>query len=198
MPVPELHTDRILFTRIAEGDEAAFETVFRQYSASFLPFLNKLLGTEQLAQDVIQETFYKLWVSRAQLKTLDNPGGWLYTIMSRAAYQQLRTETRYQKKMAAAMATTLTAEPDNTKDLELKKIREVIEASVKELPEGRRKIFRLVKLEGHSRREAAEILGIAENTVKNQLAAAMDQVQQALKNAGYESLPAILIISLLG
>ena len=141
----------------------------------------------------------QLWINRDQLDQVNNPAGWFYTITSRRAYQQLRNDAKAQLEVAGLLQNLPRIEEnDAARQLQMKKIREALDKAVRDLSEGRRKVFTMIRIEGLSRKETAAMLGISENTVRNQLSSATEQIHAALKNAGYSSLPLILILATLG
>jgi len=175
--------NRQLFARIAEGDEQAFRQVFHAYNRILFPFITAIVKSDTDAREIIQEVMLKLWVNRDMLTTVENPGGWLRTVAAHAAYDYLRKAAAYELMLARVQLVQPDAEKTIWNDFDARLVRKTIEEAMEKLPERRRQIFRMSKIEGFSRREIAERLGISENTVRNQLADAVEFVRDHLKRS---------------
>jgi RNA polymerase sigma-70 factor (family 1) len=180
-----------LFKRIAEGDEAAFREVFHYYNKKLFPVVVGLVRSEPDAREVIQEVFIKIWLNRASLPEMANPGGWLYTTASNVAYDHLRSKATYQLKLR--QLSTVDLDRDLEEQLDAKYTKALIDEAVAQLPLRRRQVFQLARLEGYSRKEIAEKLDISEHTVRNQLVEAVAFVQDYLERHASIYLPAVLI-----
>ena len=195
------HTDTELFALIAKGDETAFRQVFHQYNKRLFPFVLSLVKSSADAKEVMQDVFIKLWLHREKLEEVENPGGWLHTITTNATYDFLRNQARYELRLSEfqnlqASQSQLEIVHQNT---ETTATQDLVQAAIKELPLRRRKVFQLIKLEGYSRKEVAELLDISENTVRNQLSEAMSFVEDYLtRNHIVLSVPlSILLVTLM-
>ncbi len=148
---------------------------------------------------MVQDIFLKVWLKRETLPTVENPGGWLYTVAANTAYEHLRKEARYSlhlQKISTRLAATDPNLSDIHEQFDTKEVKALIAEAVDKLPLRRRQIFRMARLEGFSRREIAEILGISENTVRNQLTEAAEFVQDYMRRNGPLYLPLLLILGL--
>jgi RNA polymerase sigma-70 factor (family 1) len=175
------HTDLALFARIAEGDEGAFRLFFHRYNELMYPFVLSLVKSEADAREVMQEVFLKLWVQRGTLTAVDNPGGWLRTVLTNGAYDFLRQQARYEMRLSKFEALQAPEEDNFWQQLDAREARKLVQEALRLLPLRRRQIFQLNKMEGFNRREIAEQLQISENTVRNQLVEAVAFVQNYLR-----------------
>ena len=189
------HNDKDMFARIAVGDEDAFQTIFHAYNRTLHPFILSLVKNETDAKEIIQEVFLKLWLKRETLPEIDNPGGWLYTVAANAAYSYLRKEARYATRLKSVADTTDQSLEDIHESFDTKEVKALIAEAVDKLPLRRRQVFQMSRFDGFSRKEIAEKLEISENTVRNQLAEAVDFIQDYIRKNGPLYLPAILILA---
>ncbi len=183
------HTAADLFSRIAEGDEAAYRTVFHEHNARLFHTALKLVKSDTEAEEIIQETFLRLWQHRHTLPGIESPIAWLYKIASNLALDTLRRQAkeRQRVKLVSGSAKSELAGPDIAFDA--KEIDTLIQQAIRQLPPSRRKVFELSRNEGLSRRDIAEKLHISESTVKNQLTSALRFIQDYIDKAGTVSLP---------
>jgi RNA polymerase sigma-70 factor (ECF subfamily) len=72
--------DKELFQLISEGDETAFRQLFHLYAPRFRALALRITQTAAVTEDIIQETFLRLWISRDKLKEIEHPPAWLLRI----------------------------------------------------------------------------------------------------------------------
>jgi RNA polymerase sigma-70 factor (family 1) len=180
-----------LFRRIAEGDEAAFRQIFHYYNNKLFPVVVSLVRSESDAREIIQEVFIKYWLNRTSLAEMANPGGWLYTVACNVAYDFIRSKATYQLKLR--QLSTPDMDRDLEEQLDAKYTKALIDEAVAHLPQRRRQVFQMARLQGYSRKEIAEKLDISEHTVRNQLVEAVAFVQDYLEKHASVYLPAVLI-----
>ena len=175
--------EKQLFLQAAAGDERAFEALFNAFLPKLYPFIIKLTKSEPAAQEIVQETFIRVWLARDKLSEIDNPGGWLYKIASNECYSYLRKNALNNK-----FYNPLTVEPDpvhtTQENFALKELNRVIGEAIDKLPSRRKKIYRMSRDEGKSIAEIAALLNISPNTVKNALVASLKFIREYLIKYG--------------
>jgi RNA polymerase sigma-70 factor (ECF subfamily) len=72
------YDEKELLTRIADGDEKAFEKLYRSYARELIPFFVRLTSNESAANDLLQNTFLAVWLDRTKLKEINNINAYLY------------------------------------------------------------------------------------------------------------------------
>lgn len=190
-----IHRDRELFHRIAKGDEEAFREIFHEYNARLFNAVLKLVKLQAEAEEIIQDTFLKLWLRREHLPSLDNPVAWLHTVASNLALDALRKQARQYRKLAALRDLVEEGSMSGPEDeLEGKEIQLLIKQAVDQLPAARKEVYLLSRGRGLDRKSIALQLNISESTVKNQLNAALKSIQQHIEEKGNIYLPALVIL----
>ena len=188
-----VHNDRLLFERIAHGDEQAFRTIFHKYNAKLFHTILKMVKSKPEAEEIIQELFLKLWMKRESLSKIDSPGAWMHTVASNLSLDILRKQAK-QLATTQLQDTTEDSDPIPSDMLELRDVQSMIEEAVSQLPSSRRQVFLLSRKQGMSRAEIAKDLNLSESTVKNQLTAALKFVQDYVQRNNNTYLPAALIL----
>jgi RNA polymerase sigma-70 factor (ECF subfamily) len=197
-----IYEDRELFARIAEGDENAFKEVFQHYGAIIHPYVSKIVKEESIAREIVQEVFLKLWINRETLTKIENPASWLFRIASNLSISHFRKQ-ELDKRLLKEIKSRNGGEAegshvDTVDELSAKELRILIQEAVDQLPTKRKEIYLLSREQGLSRKEVAERLNLSENTVRNQIAIALQHIQDHIKkNSGYY-IPAILIFHHIG
>ena len=154
------------------GDERAFDALFERWAGRVLRFLERMVGEESVAEDMVQETFVRVWPARAGYQPEARFSTWLFTIAGNAARNELRRPFR------RAPHDSLDDERENV-PLELAAVESTIdvvvdarrtgrglEAAFAELPERQREALWLRAVEGLSYAEVAEALATSEKSVK--------------------------------
>lgn len=181
---------------IADGDEKAFFTFYNHHANLLRPFLLKYSRTETDVEDIIQETFIKIWLHRDQLPGIVNMRAWINRIASRIYLDHIDRDLRSRERRESIgrewYGEGQVTSAERTRLLEL---RRNIHQAVDGLPEAKRKVFRLNRELGMKPAEIAEMLDVPVGTVKNQLSAALRQVRDQLVASGFGPLAFLWLIS---
>ena len=152
----------ILFEDIKCGNLSAFEVLFRQYYPSMCVIAGKLVANREVAEDIVQDVFIRLWEKKAEYDKIPDFRTFLYVAVRNLCYNYLRDK----KKTIDFSQIEL---PDKQLSFQEQLIQEetyrLISNAIAELPVQSGKIMRLA-LEGKQNKEISEILGIAVTTVK--------------------------------
>ena len=170
-----------LFQRIAQGDEAAFRDIFHIFTPRLHVFLYRIVKSESITEGLIQDVFMKLWLNREEVAQKEEPASWLFTVAANQAFNHLKrmsTKQRYIDYIKREMAVD--TPPEAEESLALKESREAFYEALEKLPQQRRLIFTMSRLEGLTHKEIAVKLQISPFTVKNQVIAALDFMRKHL------------------
>jgi RNA polymerase sigma-70 factor (family 1) len=179
-----INTDKALFERIATGDETAFSIIFFRYTARLAPFVTRLLQSDVWSEEIIQDVFLRLWQSRQQLATVEQPSAYLYHMAANRTLDYIKRNARDVKLQyyAARWLAPAPDHPDNQQDF--REIDRLLREAVNHLPAQRRKVYQLVREEGLSHAEIADRLQISKHTVRNHVAEALQEIRIYLREHG--------------
>lgn len=191
-----IHTDeKALFRRIAADDHDAYTHIFHLFTPRLLPYILKITRDEQLAREMLQETFLRLWMHRADLLTVELPDSWLFRIAANLCLGHLRTRATHDRLQPVLEERTGGRRDDGpVETLEGRDLGRLIQRAVSELPTKRQEIYRLSREQGLSHGEIAEKLGIAVSTVKNQLGTSLKYIYDRLHDQ--TGLPLVVLTAL--
>lgn len=102
MPEYNLHNEKELLTRFGQGDELAFRSLYVRFQGKIFAFALKHTKSDQIAREVLQTVFIKLWEKRAQVRPDDNFEGYLVRITHNHILNMLRDAGRDRAKMKHA------------------------------------------------------------------------------------------------
>lgn len=159
-----------LFSLLKQGDENAFETIYRRHWKGLFDAAYKRLSDEDKCQDIIQNIFVDLWHRRENL-AVEKPVSYLYGAVR---FQVLKAVT---KQSASAVFYKKFEEeiisPSNADDNILnKEAQMVLQLFLATLPKKRKKIFMMYYFDGFSTNDISQKLEISQKTVRNQLSEA--------------------------
>ena len=182
---------------MAKGDTDAFTRLFHYYNARLFPFVLRITKSEAIAEEIVQETFLRLWVHRDRVAEMEKPGAWLFLIASNLSMTHLRNKVNATVKHAGAypqpegmLDETLLAE------LDAKEMASIVEAAVQQLPPRRQEIFRLSRQGGLTHQQIAERLHISSNTVKDHLVIALKAIREYINDRTGSSIGILLLIEM--
>ena len=175
-----IYNDRELFALIARDDANAFRQIFHQYTKLLLPFVNKLTGSPEGAEEVIQNLFLQLWLQRQKLTDIQNPKAWIIRLASNIATDYLRKQTA-NSKLLSRLKNQTTSDSSPEQDLSAKEMAALVQQAVQQLSPQCKKVYLLSREEGMTIPEIAEALQTSPNTVKNQLIKALNDIRAALQ-----------------
>lgn len=154
-----------------------FREFYLDYKDKVYKYAWMHLKEEDLALDIVQEVFAKIWVRFDELDHTQNIKAYLYTAARNAVFDELR-----KIQVKGTYATLEGARPpqvDNSTDesLAFKDLEKVYQDAIQQLPTERQRIFLLSKVEYLTNTEIADQLGISVNTVRDQLVKANKSVR---------------------
>jgi RNA polymerase sigma-70 factor (ECF subfamily) len=162
-------------------DIVKFENIFKDYYADLVRYAHGFLAEFDACEEVVQNLFVRLWEGREDLKVQDSYRAYLYSATRNACLNEIKHEKVKREYTAHQTHQYNNERSDYFDSLETSELGSEIEQAIDRLPEGRRKIFRLSRLEGLKYKEIAEKLDISIKTVENQMGSAMKQLREDLK-----------------
>ena len=164
-----------LIERIAQGDEAALESLYTRYSAGIYALALRIVQQPALAEDVVQETFIRAWrAASTQAETVRDPGAWLLRIARNLALDALRRQAvRPQPAATDEAATIFDVVPDPAPEPEAAYSqaaqRLAVRRALASLPDEQREAVRLAFYEGLTHQAIAERQHLPLGTVKTRV-----------------------------
>ena len=183
-------SDEELMVRVQENDTAAFETLVERYQHALTTFIGRFLGRGPHVEDVLQDTFIRVWRHRRRYKTIARFSTWVYTIAGNLAKTELRRQ-RIRRSVGIRTggedrddeAVDVVDEDHGTEDLaERNELREIITREVQALPEAYRMAVILRDMQDLNYEEISEILKVPVGTVKSRINRGRARLQERLRD----------------
>ncbi len=171
--------------KVINGDEEAFTEIYTAYNVRLKRFIISYTNDNNLAEDVVQETFILLWEIREILNPEKSLLAFLLTIAKNKALNVLKKQksslsshTKYQEIMFREMELNIQSlEYLDPHDLIVKDLESVIRKTLSKLPSKTRDIFEMSRYSGIKNKDIAERLDISIKTVEYHLSKALCELK---------------------
>ena len=185
----ETLSDAELVRRFKMGDESAFSYVVLKYKERLLRAAQSILGDENDAMDISQETFIKVYFNIKKFRGDSSLYTWMYRILYNLCISALR-----RKKIISFVSLDerenskgyISKLPDPGEEIERKEIRTAVNEALHELPLRQRTVFIMKQIDCLKHEEIADIIGITEGAVKASYFHAVKKLQKLLGKYGEE------------
>jgi RNA polymerase sigma-70 factor (family 1) len=173
---------RELQIRIANEDEAAFTQLYLHFGKKLIQFAVTLVRAKEIAEELVEDVFVKLWANRHNAPQIDNLTVYLYVAVKNRALNALSQKAN--ELIAAPFDYLDTTVDDFSADpydlLITAEMMSRMRTAVDTLPPRCKMIFKLIREDGLKYKEVAEILNISVNTIDAQMAIAVKKICAAL------------------
>ncbi len=172
--------DSSLVAGLRAADDRAYEAVVRLYGPRLLSVARRFLADESDAQDAVQDAFLSAFRAIDRFEGGSKLSTWLHRIVVNAALQRLRTRRRRTEASIEELLPAFTEDGHMASPVrdfprpasalaEERETRALVRRQIERLPDGYREVLLLRDVEGLDTKQAAEILGVAENVVRVRL-----------------------------
>jgi RNA polymerase sigma-70 factor (ECF subfamily) len=170
-----------LLAAVAKGDQAAFERLYGATRAKLYGVLLRILGRPELADDVMQETYLKVWKMAGQFDpTIASPITWMVAIARNRAIDIVRKRVDVSvEDSPEAMGVAAEAPPPLARREMTEELRRLLSCLGKLDPEKQR-IVLLAYYSGWSREQLAQKLDIPVNTIKTWLRRSLLEIRECM------------------
>lgn len=176
--------------RVAAGDSGAFASLVDSHQERLLRLCERLLGDAEEARDAAQEVFLKAYRKAGEVRPQGQVYTWLYRIAVNHCLNKLRRRklVRFLRWESPEEEVPAFDPPDEAAgpaaSLEARRRWQATRRALARLPENQRSVVVLVRFEGLSYKQTAEVLGITEGAVESRLVRAMRRLEAAAQEAG--------------
>ncbi len=180
-------SDTELFGEFSKGDTAAFNKIVNRYQGRLLNFVYRFTGDRETAQDIVQETFLRVYRKRKEYRSTANLSTWIFTIAGNLAKSELRHRKRWHfvpisKETRQDVAEKIADQSLGPNQLAEKKAMERnIQEAIGSLPPKYREAVILRDIEVMSYEQIAQIAGCPVGTAKSRVNRGRLQLQKKLE-----------------
>ena len=153
-------------------DRSDFKAVFIKYYVPLVNYANSIIRDDLMAEDLVQDVFYHLWLKNATLNVTGSLDSFLFIAVKNKVYEQIRSDKSYQKMLSQYSEQAPSSEDMSSlshKYISMDKLYSLL----RHLPPKCRNVFALHKLNGLTYAEISEKEGISIKTVENHMIKAL-------------------------
>lgn len=172
--------DSKLVRKIRKSDASAFEGLFLTYCQTLIYFSWRYVRDVQVAENIVQDVFLKVWHKRKKLNPSLKIKSYLYTAVKNQTLQYLRHAKVEKQKTQPQELDSSTDSPEVK--LAEKEISIAVHNAINELPDKCRHVFILSKYDHLTYSEIAEIRNISVKTVETQMGRALKYLRKRLSH----------------
>jgi RNA polymerase sigma-70 factor, ECF subfamily len=188
-----LDPDVRLMLEVRDGSAPAFEELVVRYQARLVRVLEHLVGRRELAEDLAQEVFLRVYRNRQKYEPAAKFATWLFTIANNAASNALRDRSRRPEvTLAGSESGPLGVRPLDrlaqasssgmpTRQIDKAELRDIVRMAMESLSERQRMAVMLNKFEGMSYADIAKSMELSPQAVKSLLSRAREHLRQMLE-----------------
>jgi len=173
--------EQALLIRLKSGDQESLSTLYYLYSDQLHYYVQRAARSPFLAEDVVHDTFLKIWQHRDQLDPTKPFKPYLFVIAKRTLLSLLK-RARHEAGILSEIKKYSNVEDQSTQQLlEYNESSELVNAAVAMLSGQVKKTFIYCRVQGMSYKQAAEALNITESTVNKHMSKALQLIREHIR-----------------
>lgn len=179
--------DRELILNVKSGSEYSYSILYRLWVSRLYNFVYRYVKSDSITSDIVQETFLRIWMNRADLDPDSSFKSYLFTISYHLLIKELRRQMNnpLMDTLLEYQSEWVTSDNETGRSIELEQFRKALVQAKKRLTPRLREIFELNKEQNMPVAEVARRLGITEQVVRNQLSMAVKIIREELQHYSY-------------
>jgi len=168
--------------RIAESEEQALAELYQQFHKKLQLFSKAIVRNDELAEELVEDVFVKLWCNRSRITEIENITVYLYVAVKNKSLNTLsRKATELVTSGFDFLDIDVNDEAPGPQDLMITaEMMQRMHKAIEALPPRCKMIFKLIREDGLKYKEVAEILNISVNTIDAQMAIAVKRICMSL------------------
>jgi RNA polymerase sigma-70 factor, ECF subfamily len=185
--------DEALVTQVSRGSSAALEVLYDRYAATVLGISVRIIGDQALAEDILQETFWRVWQSAGTYQSqLGSFTGWLFRIARNLAIDTYRRRNvRPQAVVSSEEGDPIldrTPDPDMdvAEQAQAMLMNRQVRKALATLPDVQRQVIEMAYFYGMTRQDIAEATGEALGTIHTRARLALQKLRGELERDEFE------------
>ncbi|MBY0434798.1 MAG: RNA polymerase sigma-70 factor [Cyclobacteriaceae bacterium] len=166
------------FSMVSKGNRKAFSEVYDHFEPRLFAFVCKMTRSKVAAEEIVQELFIKLWITRKKLAEVENPRAYVFTMAANLTFNYLKKvarEVALAKRVRKRSPTFSNATEEIILFLESQKL---VMDVVKQMPAQRKAVYLMSREGGLSKEEIARKMNLSPNTVRNHLSEALHTLRK--------------------
>lgn len=168
--------------QLERGSREAFDALYLYYYPKVRMFLLSLTKEDEIAKDLAQDIFVKIWINRSTISSVSDFSSYLFSSCKNTLYNYYQHNLVKEKYVSSLQGMPNYAEFMED-DVFATELNGLIQSTIANMPSKRRAIFVMSRTEGMTNGEIAEKLKISKRTVENQITLALSMLRKVVMAA---------------
>ena len=163
------------------NDQHAFKQLFKHYYTGLFQFATSIVKVREVAEEIVEDVFVKIWNKRSTITNISSLKVYLYVSVKNRCLNYINRQVDTQVldlNQLDVICSELTPNPEDL--MVASELLQLVNKAIHELPPKCRIVYKLVKEDGLTYKEVAEVLNISPRTVENHIAVAVRKIAAAL------------------
>jgi len=186
-----------LLSDFQSGKELALDAIYTLHSPAIYHFVHRIVQDDAVTDEIVAESFFRLWNKRHKIETIEGLVGYLYAIARNLSYAY-RNEEKKRQAALAAFVYIESQQPDPETEEMRSRLLQAVYLEAQQMPLQMKNVFLLAYIEGLQVPEIAKQLAVSVNTVKTHKKAALKRVRSALAKKSIRKWSYLLQLALCG
>ena len=172
--------DSLCLRELSEGSYEAFDTLYMRYSPIVEQFALSLLKRKEEADDITQNIFLKIWENRSSMSGVHSFRAYLFKMVRNAVYDTFSRRKPTSGLQDSMKLGDILRSEDMEGKISAKDLNMLMDMAVENMPEQRRRVFRMSRRDGLSHKEISMQLGISTKTVEYHMSKALAELRKII------------------
>jgi len=170
-----------LFEKIANGNEKAFDLLFRKYYTRLLRVSVNIVKQKAVAEDIVQKVFVDLWLKKSQITITNSIEAYLKkaTIFKSIDFVRKQTKDKEKQNQLSSISTNFKSFSPEDILLQEEAIQSIYQ-KIEALPTQSKRVFKLSRFEHLSHQEISDQLNISKKTVEYHISKALQILRESI------------------
>jgi len=175
---PDNENLRLLIHQLQHGGEKAFTLLYDKYSKQLYRNILRLVKDEDIAQELLQDLFLKIWENKGNINPDKSFKSYLYKVAENLVYAHFGKIAKDNRLIAKLVISYVDFDTNAEEAIIYQENHDLLKKAITSLSTQRKQVFTLCKLEGKSYEEVSKELGISTSTVRDHIVKANKAVKQ--------------------
>ncbi|HVU56556.1 MAG TPA: RNA polymerase sigma-70 factor [Puia sp.] len=169
-----------LLPRIAAGDTEAFKALYDEYRHRLYGFLYQLTKSHFVSEDLLQDTFMRIWEDRERLTEIRDLKAYIFTMVKHRALNSLKRISKEELLIRQIAYKSEIEDWGTESNVRYNELKRNIDRVVRQLPPQQRTVYQMSREEGLRQEEISDRLNVTVATVKKHLTLSLRYIRKNL------------------
>lgn len=169
-----------LLPKIAAGDTEAFKVLYEQYRHRLYGFLYQLTKSHSVSEDLLQDTFMRIWEDRERLTEVRDLKAYIFTMVKHRALNSLKRISKEELVIRQIAHRSEVGDQGTESNIQYNELKRNIDRVVRQLPPQQRTVYQMSREEGLRQEEISDRLNVTVATVKKHLTLSLRYIRKNL------------------